>query len=253
MKPMRHSVIAIAAFAAFAAACGSSGSRDADVGDQLCARLADRLEERVCVHEADLPVLRSWATTGGEHRIDVLLSPTLNDLWATDSQVKELGPACSAPSAAAPCARRVRPLEDVDDAVARLRMRLDGVRGTGPCAPDPAARRRATCHLIDDQLGVDADELSRVRDGWSTPVDGRGLFTKYALFAADTMARWRALLDYSLAVVPVCVPRAAATCAYLRDGLHDASPDELAARLRTLQAAFRDGAPCASAAVPPTP
>ncbi len=238
----------VLALAWVATACTSGTGRRTRLGEEICARLADRLEVRLRAHESDLPLLRAWAVdelTKTRH----LLTPTVNDAAASHRVLDAVAPECSLDAVPRACAATTPSfvLGDPEGSLRRMRLLLDGLRGRGPCArPDPTGRQRADCGAMEIFLRISPDEVDRVREGSSTPFDTEGHMTRYASEAAETMARWRALVDYGLALAPICAPRAADSCVRLRDGLPDIGPDELVARLRALDAAFRTGTSCPS-------
>ncbi len=227
--------------------CGSGPARDAKVADEICSRVGDRLEVRLRAHEADLPQLRSWAHADSRATLQHMLSPTMNDVAATHATALAVGPYCVRRDAAE-CATPILAfyLDDVDASFLRTRRLLDGMRGRGSCAPvDRRLRQRSSCDNARMHLEVlDDRELEVVREGWSNPLDRDGRPTRYASLAAEAMARWRALIDYGLALAPVCAPSAVSSCERLRVGLAEATPDDVAARVRALGRAFRDGTAC---------
>ena len=223
----------------------SSGNPEARLAEQICTRLADRLESRLRAHQADLGLLRTWARSDGPARSTHDLSATVNDAVATHRAVVVLGPFCADVKNVEACSptRSLTFLDDVDGAFRHTRTLLDGVRGKGPCAPDLAVRR-ASCFNMELHLNVGDQKLEMVHEGWANPTDERGLETRYAGYAAVQMAWWRALVDYGIALAPVCAPRAATSCEHLRDGLAGATPEDLADRVRALRRAIQEGTAC---------
>ena len=201
---------------------------------------------RLRAHEADRPHLAALVTQDGQPARDAFLSPTANDLVATYQAAWKTAP-CARVMEVPECPQLtvVALASDVDRAMKQLRTFLDGMRGRGPCASSLEYRRAADCkRLLREFELTPLRDLDMVRTGWASPVDTSGRLTEHASWAARSTAEWRAFVDYGVALAPVCAPRAAASCDRLREGLPDASPDELIGRLRALGAAYREGTPC---------
>lgn len=211
--------------------------------------LASRLEQRLASHRADLAALRG-AREPGPLDARHLLGATVNDVTEGVTLAKALGPSCYAePPSMATCRTPVPAdvVDNPDEALAHLSVISAGFQGRGGCAPSsnkvPAS---SPCRAINTWLQTDADQqdLARVREGWGHPWDGNGQPGKHAALAAMEMGRWRAIIDYGLALAPLCTRRPLrGPCDDLRRGLAEAEPDELLGRLHTLRAVYA-GAAC---------
>ena len=233
------------------ASCGSSKSPTSDRREDLCTLVADRLEERLRIHQADLPRLRAWSGTTLDERLAHQNDPALNDAVATYQTAWQVAPFCANVLVTKECPQLTPPslLKDVDGSFRTMRALLDGMRRRGPCA-GPTRPGELDCEIIEMQLGEAPGYLAMVREGWSTPSEAYGLPTRYAGFAVERMASWRALVDYGVAVAPVCARREPTTCDRLREGLPEASPDDLVASMHVLLAAFLADQDCANPSAP---
>lgn len=241
-------VLGLLALAGTTAACGQGRPQDAPMREDICPRIADRLEARLRFDETNAPVIRALGATDRETRLRHLRGPAENDALYTYLTAREMGRNCA--GVGRPDCTDVGTLflDDLDAALRRTRLLLDGMRGIGPCAPSEAQRRiGASCSDVDAALPW-YDPIDRVREGWAKPFDVNGQ-TPYASHAALQMARWRAAVDYAVDVVEFCAPSAAPSCAKLRDGLFDATPDELFARVLSLHHAFAERTWCPSTSV----
>jgi hypothetical protein len=230
-----------------ASACSSSDHR-AKVAEEICGRVADRLEVRLSAHESDRQALKAWAQAEGRSwERHAVLNPTVQDMVSTQVMARELAGACIAYSVPE-CEPFLsfQALEDAEGVSRSGLLLLDGFRQKGLCAPtDMGTRQAQSCSALSNWLKIDNEVVQTVQAGWAKPLEESGLVDAKGAYAAMQMGRWRALVDYGVALMPVCAPqKVSGTCDGLRRGLAEAKPDDLVARIGALRAAYEEGIPC---------
>lgn len=240
-------------------ACGSRASDDRRKEQDICRRLEARIAARSDAHQVDRARLEEARAAGPQPRGDLLaLMPAVYDLVATHGVARDLGARCLSRDEKSPCepALTLTPflLEGLDHAFEQLDLLQRGMAGAGPCArranEAPALSGTSPCAIIAFHLRADSASVASAAKGWPLALEPGGAPAEAARSAAMQVSQWRALIDYGLAVAPACLSaETLATCEKLRDGLHEAGPESLAARVNDLGEAFNKGTPCGAPGV----
>ncbi|MBZ0238264.1 MAG: hypothetical protein K8M05_38490 [Deltaproteobacteria bacterium] len=251
--------------------CGGGGStkpkRDltaycAAIGDHMERRFAQmgKLDELV----ESAPRLRSDAATpNSEH---VLFWQRVTTAAATLETGASLGTRCVTADPADPACvafYRVRLALDAEGRLAELvtaqKNVRDGLRGTGKCALKslpPALREQDPCEELKIRLSQGEskpEQLTEAELGWDAAeaILGRGPMPSNVGDVRDAIenalthaAERRALIDYGIALLPLCIGTSAArSCDWLLEGLDQARPKELQSLLKAVGYAL-DGKGC---------
>jgi hypothetical protein len=235
-------------------ACGEPKAAE-EAERQICRRAAEAIGTRLNAHDADRERLDKARAKGvgiaGAEELAVLLAAY--DMKATFEVGRELGKRCLSIRVESPCresfAIRTTWLDEAGPAFAQLEQLQNGIRGAPPCGrardEEIASRGVPVCALVAETLHVDSSALARAQGAWPLALDERGLVSPTTQLAAESVSRWRAMVDIGLALLPACRSASVvSSCSKLRDGLQGADPSELVDRVSQLGAAFREGAAC---------
>jgi hypothetical protein len=245
-------VVAVVAVAFAMGGCGRGRETHVRAVDDLCPLLAERMDARLRAHRVAV------ASRPPSFAVDIEPDDK-NYAWRTVDAVRstyraaiDFGPGCASDERAECSLRSIDSAAGLEDALRRIALVADGMRGRGPCAPTPPPGRQvASCSEARRQLYIAPQDAQRVRDDWAK-APGTGSAMTPALesqartsrsAAESDLVRWRALVDYGIAVAPVCA-KGLPSCARPSEGLGEAQPEELLSRIDALRTAFVDGTPC---------
>lgn len=262
---------AVVAGIAATLACGSGSSTKPKIDlTAYCAAIGDHMERRFAqMGKLDeltesAPHLRSGAAT--PNREHVIFWQRVTAAAATLRIGASVGTRCVTADPADPSCVAFYSVRLALDAEGRLAELVtaqknvrDGLRGTGKCALKslpPALREQDPCEELKIRLSLGESKPEQVAEaelGWEAAeaILGRGPMPSNVGDVRDAVenalthaAERRALIDYGIALMPLCIGASAArSCDWLLEGLDQARPKELRSVLKAIGYAL-DGNGC---------